>query len=186
MIMEEYELKYNFLETGNSFGNEAPIITLIAIFALIFTLTQKKGNYKPKVIFLSIWVFLSILWTSYVFMNLNNTYKSIENKFKNGNYKTVIGEVINYKGDNPKIKADGESFFVDSVFFAYTPGNSIDAYHLPCSYGGFICGNGQKVKIDYIEVLDNKSLRQLTKDPLNNKLKHVNHIIKLSLLKNSK
>ena len=41
MIMEEYELKYNFLETENSFGNEAPIITLIAIFALIFTF--KRG-----------------------------------------------------------------------------------------------------------------------------------------------
>ena len=72
----------------------------------------------------------------------------IYNKYNNSNYNIVSGEVTEFiAGGSDYSKV--ESFYIDNVKFEYSDSNYY-GYNKTKNEGGVITGNGQKLKIGYI------------------------------------
>jgi len=184
--MEEYNLVYNFFETGNTFGRSGFLIATIGIIGLFYSIfsTNKKRVYK--IVFCSMFSLFMILWSMSVH---NRNYKSfcrIEKLYKSGGFKTVEGVVSNYHLFRLERGGLKETFSVDSVNFSYRNDIAVNGYDIPCAKGfpcvegGLICKNGQQVKIEYYETL-NLFLGEAINETSSNIFGNV--ILKLSLKK---
>ncbi|MBQ7345243.1 MAG: hypothetical protein IJW45_04175 [Oscillospiraceae bacterium] len=70
--------------------------------------------------------------------------------YQQGDYETVIGEVENFV-PMPNVGKGDESFQIDGVPFSYSPTRIHQGYHDPGTQGRAITGNGQLLKVGYIE-----------------------------------
>ena len=184
--MEEYNLVYNFFETGNAFGRSGFLIATVGIIGLLYSIFKAKEKRIYKIIFFSVYSLFSILWNVSLHSGHYNSYNKIEKLYKNREFKTVVGVVSNYhllRNERGGLK---ETFSVDSVNFSYADYLVIDGYSIPCVKGfpciegGLICKNGQQVKIEYYETLN-----LFLGEPINETASNIfgNVILKLSFKK---
>lgn len=131
----------------------------IGFFPLVKTILEITANYKTEkklrikdyifslvmsVIFLSAGTYAGIAYFS-----TNVAYIEIYEKYKSGEYEIVEGTVENFH-PMPEGGHDTEHFEVDGVYFEYMARNAKHYYSQCKKDGGFITGNGQKVKIWYV------------------------------------
>ena len=131
----------------------------IGFFPLVKTILEITANYKTEkklrikdyifslvvsVIFLSAGTYAGIAYFS-----TNVAYIEIYEKYKSGEYEIVEGTVENFH-PMPEVGHDTEHFEVDGVYFEYMARNAKHYYSQCKKDGGFITGNGQKVKIWYV------------------------------------
>lgn len=77
-------------------------------------------------------------------------HQTVVEGYRNGNYLIVEGEVESFSPMS-QFGHDCESFEVDGVQFSYSSYVKSFAYNQPLVEGGVITGNGQYVRIGYIE-----------------------------------
>ena len=131
----------------------------IGFFSLVKIILEITANYKTEkklrikdyifslvvsVIFLSAGTYAGIAYFS-----TNVAYIEIYEKYKSGEYEIVEGTVENFH-PMPEGGHDTEHFEVDGVYFEYMARNAKHYYSQCKKDGGFITGNGQKVKIWYV------------------------------------
>ena len=149
--MEKYFLVYNFFETPNDFATKAMLIAFVGIAALLYVIFRVQRQKKISIIFLSIFCLFSISWNVILQFGDYNSYSKMEKFYKQGKVKTVEGFVSNYSPMNIEDHDSNETFMIDSVAFSYSDYIAIDGYNNTCVNGGLICGNGQVIKIEYIQ-----------------------------------
>ncbi|MBE5870888.1 MAG: hypothetical protein E7294_06485 [Lachnospiraceae bacterium] len=101
-------------------------------------------------ILIVITIFLILLIWGYI-----SEYFRVYCNYKNNNCMTVDGVVSEYD------HSDFESFVVDGIEFKYYDKELFLGYHKTEYNGGFICGNGQHVRIKYISFGDRNVIVEL-------------------------
>ncbi len=76
-------------------------------------------------------------------------YKALMDAYQSGEYLTVTGYVENFTPMQNKGNGE-ESFTIDGIYFSYESGFDY-GYNEPSAEGGVITGNGQYLKIGYVE-----------------------------------
>lgn len=134
------------------------IIVILTILAFIYV-----KNHYPKP--LPTYILLGIVLSFSAFVGISSLHSYIDGQNKvyknylNGNYKVVEGEIEDFHA-MPKEEHDSESFYVSHVYFYY-PDFTGYGYSTCKKDGGYITGNGQKVRISYITYLDQNLILKL-------------------------
>ena len=84
-------------------------------------------------------------------------YKNVTVEYKNGKYNTISGYVENFDPMPPHGHKE-ETFTINGVGFAYSDYSTIQGYNNAKSKGGVITGNGQHLKIRYINYNDSNRI----------------------------
>lgn len=113
--------------------------------------TEKRIKIKDYILPLifSGGLLLAFTYTGIMYFSENIALIEIYEKYKSGEYEIVEGTVENFH-PMPEELHDAEHFEVDGVYFEYLARNSKHYYSQCKKDGGFITGNGQKVKIWYV------------------------------------
>lgn len=112
---------------------------------IIGNLFPKRSVRKEQVILASI---VSIILFCIFLLGTGRKIFYVYNNYNNNNYNIVSGEVTMFiagSSDYSKV----ESFYVNNVKFEYSNSNYC-GYNKTKNEGGIITGNGQKLKIGYI------------------------------------
>lgn len=137
------------------------ILTFFAIgfFPLVKTILEITANYKTeKKLKIKDYIFSLVVsviflfagtYASIAYFSTNVAYIEIYEKYKSGEYEIVEGTVENFH-PMPEGGHDTEHFEVDGVYFEYMARNAKHYYSQCKKDGGFITGNGQKIKIWYV------------------------------------
>lgn len=149
--MEDYKLVYDFFETGNTFGEGSFIITIVVIAGLIHSIFRAIEKRTFKIIFFTISTLFMIAWNVIVHYGQYSSYNKLETQYANKEYKVVEGVVTNYSPMKKEGHGSMEYFIVDSIHFTFSDYIGTDGYNNSCVKGGVICGNGQKVRIEYYQ-----------------------------------
>ena len=107
------------------------------------------GTRKPMLIIIPL-IVVSFVCTEYTKQNLY-----IINRYKTGDYSIVEGTVENYK-PMPVEGHANESFSISGIEFSYSNISSMAGYSKTKHYGGVITGDGQRLKVGYVEYKGNK------------------------------
>lgn len=82
-----------------------------------------------------------------------NEYHQVVVAYEKENYKTVVGEVEEFTTMTPQGKGY-ETFEIDGIYFSYSDNIIHQGYRNSKTFGGVIKGDGQHLKIGYIEKND--------------------------------
>ena len=124
--------------------------------------TEKKLRIKDYIFSLVVSVILlsASTYAGIAYFSRNIAYIEIYEKYKSGECEIVEGTVENFH-PMPQELHDAEHFEVDGVYFEYLARNS-KHYYSQCKIdGGFITGNGQKIKIWYVSYNGQNYIMQL-------------------------
>lgn len=149
-----YEVHYQF-----ELYNLIPIVMLIFIFffpKMIEKSTLQQGQemtqiakYFVRIFCICAGVFIGlcslILITSEISM-----YSKIVGAYKRGEYEVVEGYVENFD-PMPYTGHSYESFEINGIYFSYSDYVIQQGYHNSKSHGGVISGDGQYLKIGYVQ-----------------------------------
>ena len=94
-------------------------------------------------------------------------YKMIVEQIEKGDILIEEGNISNYTPIDTSNHSSFESFILNGVKFYYSDYHRISGYHHACANGGFICKEGQEIRLSYY-----------TK-------KGLNYIVKIESLNNS-
>lgn len=131
------------------------IMIFIALFAKLVKIYEKNES-EPKFKYEEVKGFLICccvstllfgigVWSLHLFM-----YNKLMNAYESGQYEIVEGYVENFK-PMPYEGHSNESFEINGVEFSYSDYEITSGYHNAKSHGGVIEGNGQYLKIGYVQ-----------------------------------
>ena len=131
---------------------------ILALFVLIGTLVsywrfrrdydlKEKGKNKITSIGGCL-IFLIIVST---IIGQYKEYDLLKEAYKTNSCLYVEGVIYDFRG-HPDTAQWYEEFWVDGVFFSYTPYEQTQGYYHPRGKKGVLTGNGQKVKIGYVPI----------------------------------
>lgn len=145
-----YECRFEF-----DFVMLVPWIMLIGILLMPIILkhdSQKKGYYinsrLVKIFCLSAGIFVLVI-TVFIVVQKIDEYKKVAVAYDNDNYRIVEGYVKSFD-PMPYSGHKHESFEVNDVRFEYSDFEVTIGYHNAKSHGGVIKGDGQYLKIGYV------------------------------------
>ena len=124
--------------------------------------TEKKLRIKNYIFSLVVSVILlsASTYAGIAYFSENIALIEIYEKYKSGEYEIVEGTVENFH-PMPEELHDAEHFEVDGIYFEYMARNAKHYYSQCKKDGGFITGDGQKVKIWYVSYGGNNYIMQL-------------------------
>ena len=141
-----YEAKFNF---------DPIFLVPVIMFAATFLVPKavKKQNENADVKFMKGFcvfarIFIAVLVTFAAVMQFN-MYKKTVYAYRNGNYSVVEGAVENFV-PMPYSGHGDESFEINGVKFHYSDYSIVQGYNRSRAHGGFIEGNGQRLRIGYV------------------------------------
>ena len=135
-----------------------PVVAAVTILALpvLFSFIYKKrsniNDIQPGAIIrtlniISVCFTLIIITVTTFFAILSvKEYKTLMDTYQRSEYLTVEGEVRDFSTS----ENGTESFKIQEITFSYSPGFDY-GYNVTVSNGGVITGNGQYLKIGYVE-----------------------------------
>ena len=100
------------------------------------------------------------IYSAVVYFSGNIALMKMYKEYKSGECEIVEGTVENFH-PMPQELHDTEHFEVEGVYFQYGADNSKHCYSRCKKDGGFITGDGQKVKIWYVSYGGNNYIMQL-------------------------
>ena len=129
-------------------------IFFLIFFAVIFIKCRdKKYKNTPYEIYKVISAFgfcFLLVYNGVLIANSLNMHKKIAKQYEIGNYEIVEGLVENFE-PMPYEGHGDESFEINGVEFSYSDYRKICGYNNAKSHGGVIEGDGQHLKIGYID-----------------------------------
>jgi hypothetical protein len=176
--MTEYTVVYDYFSSPNeSFANHSIWLIPIGVIVILYLIYSKSKHRKFAIVFMSIWTIMGISFT-YIFWSSEKYVRDENTRLLNeGKIKIIEDTITNYIS-NGGIKGSTTSFYLGDTYFYYNQNVIIEGYHETCKNGGFICSNGQKVKIHYL----NKFNFDWKKgDDVKNLFR--NYIVKIELIK---
>lgn len=152
--MSEYEVLYSIGYYGFKFHwlFLALFAASIGLIAIEFQIKVKKSRLG----FASSFGGFFLIWSLLLAYTLFSQYFSIVISSLTKNYQIVEGETDKFD-PMPYTGRKAESFEVNSVLFKYSDFDGSEGFNTSCSHGGPICGNGQKVRITYMD-LNNRNV----------------------------
>ena len=87
-------------------------------------------------------------------------YSQLADAYNRGEYEIVEGYVENYDTTHPR-GGPTESFEINGVYFAYSEYEIHQGYRKDKAHGGVISGNGQYLKIGYVNTYSNGERRNI-------------------------
>ena len=129
---------------------------IVFVIALIFFLYHRKKRFELDTKMQVIWFFSGLIAAgaliAQVIMGVSavKDYQQVVVAYEEGNYKTVVGEVEKFTTMTPEGKGY-ETFEIDGVYFSYSDNIIHQGYRNSKTFGGVIKGDGQQLKIGYIE-----------------------------------
>lgn len=155
----------NYITVYEATKEPFPTAAFICFFSSILCITLfiiiKRNSVMAWVftlLSLIIGVFLIIVGI-WAVSDHKKEYIEILQKYKNGYYLTVEGEIEKFHPMPPE-QHDSEHFYVNKVYFDL-PSISPYGYSKCKNFGGDIKGNGQMVKIRYINYNDENVIMKL-------------------------
>ena len=129
---------------------------VVFVIALGFFLAYRKKRFELDTKMQVVWFFGGFIAVGalivQIIMGISalNDYQQVVVAYEEGNYKTVVGEVEEFTTMTPQGK-EYEAFEINGVYFSYSDNVIHQGYHNSKTFGGFIKGNVQQLKIGYIE-----------------------------------
>lgn len=123
-------------------------LMLVAAAVLMF---QKKKPKGAERVFLLLFAVVSILVSLFTVAEQIDQYNKIVLAYRKGDYQIVEGYVENFH-PMPHEGHDTEYFEIDGIFFEYSDFTVQQGYHNARSHGGVITGDGQHLRVGYIEM----------------------------------
>ena len=80
-----------------------------------------------------------------------NEHQQVVVAYEEGNYQTVVGKVENFTTMTPPQGKGYETFEIDGVYFSYSDNIIHQGYRISKTFGGVVNGDGQQLKIGYVE-----------------------------------
>ena len=115
---------------------------------------DKKAETREKSLvilplFFSIIPFVVSAYVCVIFFQTNTNYIKIYEAYRNGESEIVEGQITSFH-PMPEALHDTEHFEVGGILFSYTADNSKTFYSRCKKDGGIFTGNGQTVRIWYV------------------------------------
>lgn len=129
---------------------------IVCVIALIFFCYHMKKRFELDAKMQVAWFFSGLIaavaFVAQIIMGASavKDYQQIVVAYQKGQYETVTGEVKNFTTMTPEGKGQ-EAFDIDGVHFSYSDSIVQQGYHNSKPFGGVIQGEGQKLKIGYVE-----------------------------------
>ena len=129
---------------------------IVFVVALIFFLYHRKKRFELDTKMQVTCFFSGLIavgaFIAQIIMGLSamNEYQQIVVAYEEGNYQTVVGEVEKFTTMTSEGKGY-ETFEIDGVYFSYSDNIIHQGYRNSKTFGGVIKGDGQQLKIGYIE-----------------------------------
>lgn len=139
-----YEVSYKF-----EIGAFIPLFMVI----MIPVIGLRNRNFADS---LGAKIFLGVAWcftlavTVVVGIHQIRMYTTVTGAYRDGEYQTVEGYVENFHPMPPE-GHDTEDFDIQGVSFSYSDYTVMTGYHNAKSKGGVITGDGQYLKIGYVQ-----------------------------------
>ena len=146
-VLYEVAFKWDSMYYGAGF---------VFVVALIFFLYHRKKRFELDTKMQVVWFFSGLIAVgaliAQIIMGISavNDYQQVVVAYEKGNYKTVAGEVENFC-PMPYEGHGEESFDINGIYFSYSDFVVQQGYHNAKSHGGVISGDGQLLKIGYVE-----------------------------------
>lgn len=128
----------------------------VFIFSLIFFLRHRKKRFELDTKMQIAWFFSGMLAVGaficqmIIGVSAVRDYQQVVVAYREGQYKTVVGEVKNFTTTTPEGKGD-ETFNINGVHFSYSDNIIQQGYHTSKTFGGVVTGEGQQLKIGFVE-----------------------------------
>ena len=138
------------------FGYQFHILDIfnVLFFILPFCLYLFSSNFNKKffrALLMGAAALITVLLVFIFYIKPICAYFEIKGKINNGNVSIIEGEISNFKTPDDSFGGhESESFRIDNVEFVYYETENYGYSKFLCN-GGVITGNGQKVRITYVE-----------------------------------
>ena len=132
---------------------------IIFVVALVFFLIYRKKRFDLPTGMQVFWFFSGFFAAGaliiQIIMGISalKDYQQVVVAYEEGNYKTVVGEVEEFTTLTPQGKGY-ETFEINGVDFSYSDFIIHQGYRNSRTFGGVVEGDGQRLKIGYIEKND--------------------------------
>ena len=129
---------------------------IVFVIAFVFFLAYRKKRFDLDTKMQVAWFFSGLIAVgaliAQIIMGISalNDYQKVVVAYEEGNYQTVVGEVEKFTTTTPEGKGY-ETFEIDGVYFSYSDNIIHQGYRNSKTFGGVIKGDGQQLKIGYIE-----------------------------------
>lgn len=125
------------------------------IFIAVFPVIWKKSwegkytiiNYKAVKVFCTCCFIFVLLFSAILGLSQMHIYKETVGAYKNGDYEIVEGYVQDFI---PYVRGSDESFTINDASFSYSDYGIQQGYNNTKSHGGVVTGNGQHLRIGYV------------------------------------
>lgn len=125
-------------------------LCLLFVCYVVYSFKNKLPviNKILSIVVLLVFIFITVFTLS----TSNSVSLELYNMMKNGECEVISGEVENFH--TPSFYGhDQESFYINNVYFEYS--NSVEVgYSKTKVFGGVITGNGQQLRITYVNFED--------------------------------
>lgn len=129
--------------------NRGVLIPFMMILGGILSYRADPKRFpRPAMI---VFITISALVGGFILVDQVDQYNKIVVAYQNGDYQIVEGYVENFH-PMPESGHDHEHFEIDGTYFEYSDFTAQQGYHNALSRGGVITGNGQHLRIGYIEM----------------------------------
>ncbi len=131
------------------------IPVVMMIFIAVFPIIWKKSwegkytiiNYKAVKVFCTCCFIFALLFSVIFSLSQSHMYKETVVAYINGDYEIIEGYVQDFI---PYVQGRDESFTINNVSFSYSDYDIQQGYNNTKSHGGVITGNGQHLRIGYV------------------------------------
>lgn len=129
---------------------------VVFVIALVFILAYRKKRFDLDTKIQVAWFFSGLIAAGALIAQIIigisalNDYQQVVVAYEEGNYKTVVGEVEEFTTMTTQGKGY-ETFEINGVCFSYSDNIIHQGYHNSRTFGGVIEGDGQLLKIGYVE-----------------------------------
>ena len=144
-----YEISVSNLFNGIKY--DVIFIMIILTIVLVSALKNKYNLKEKKNIFALAIICLLFLSTIATITRQYKEYDLLKEAYETNSCLYVEGVIYDFRG-HPDTAQWYEEFWVDGVFFSYTPYEQTQGYYHPRGKKGVLTGNGQKVKIGYVPI----------------------------------
>lgn len=129
------------------------LVFLISILFIYKAKQEENKNLKTGIyviVILADCFMVVFLWITYIASNQDNDKTA--KRYEENDYQIIEGYIVNYKEDCDKIinQSDDEYFEIAGVAFEYRDLINTAGYHTIRKNGGVIKGNGQYLRICYV------------------------------------